>query len=192
MDGVVLYPADAVSTERLVEAAALHPGIVYLRTHRGSLPVIYTDKEAFAIGGSKVLRNSDADVGTIVAAGVTLHEALAAQEKLRADGIHLRVIDLYSIQPPDRQTLLLAAEQTRFFVTVEDHYPAGGIGETVQSVVAQTGVPVYSLCVRKRPMSGKPQELLDHEAISSAAIVRQVQEAMETPISGEDPSVIPR
>jgi transketolase len=179
VDGVVLYPADAVAAERLVEAAARHQGIVYLRTHRGGLPVIYNDEDAFAIGGSRVLRNSDADVGTIAAAGVTLHEALAAQEKLEADGIHLRVVDLYSVQPPDHQTLLVAAEQTRFLVTVEDHYPAGGIGETVQSVVARTGVPVYSLCVRKRPMSGKPQELLEYEEISSAAIIKQVQEALE-------------
>jgi transketolase len=180
VDGVVLYPADAVSAERLVEAAACHAGIVYLRTHRGGLPVIYNNEDAFAIGGSKVLGYSDDDVGTIVAAGVTLHEALAAQEKLRADGIHLRVIDLYSIQPPDRQTLLVAAEQTRFFVTVEDHYPAGGIGETVQGVLARTGAPVYSLCVRKRPMSGKPRELRDYEEISSAAIIKQVLEAMES------------
>ena len=179
LDGVVLYPSDAVSTERLVEAAARHQGIVYIRTHRGALPVIYGNGDTFAIGGSRVLRNSGADVGTIVAAGVTLHEALAAQETLQADGIYVRVIDLYSIQPPDRQTLLRSAAQTRFFITVEDHYPAGGLGETVRSVLARTPVPVYSLAVRKRPMSGSARDLLEYEEISKAAIIKKVSEALE-------------
>ena len=179
LDGVVLYPSDAVSTERLVEAAARHQGIVYIRTHRGALPVIYGNGDTFAIGGSRVLRSSGADVGTIVAAGVTLHEALAAQETLQADGIYVRVIDLYSIQPTDRQTLLRSAAQTRFFITVEDHFPAGGLGETVRSVLARTPVPVYSLAVRKRPMSGPARELLEYEEISRTAIVKKVREALE-------------
>ncbi|MEJ2039377.1 MAG: transketolase, partial [Desulfosarcinaceae bacterium] len=141
VDGVVLYPSDAVSTEKLVEAAARHRGIVYIRTHRGGMPVIYGNGETFTIGGSRVLGESAADIGTIVAAGVTLHEALAAQEMLKSDGIQVRVIDLYSVQPADEKSLLSAAGQTRFFVTVEDHYPAGGIGETVQSVVSRTWMP---------------------------------------------------
>jgi transketolase len=179
LDGVVLYPSDAVSTERLVEAAARHQGIVYIRTHRGALPVIYGSEDTFSIGGSRVLRSSGADVGTIVAAGVTLHEALAAQKTLQADDIFVRVIDLYSIQPPDRQTLLQSAAQTRFFITVEDHFPAGGLGEAVRSVLAQTPVPVYSLAVRKRPMSGPARDLLEYEEISRTAIIKKVRDAME-------------
>jgi transketolase len=125
------------------------------------------------------LRNSTSDLATVVAAGATLNEALAAYETLKKDGILIRVIDLYSIQPPDTQTLRLAAEQTRFVITVEDHYPAGGIGETVQSVLSGMGVPVYSLAVRKRPMSGKPEELMAYQEISKSAIIQKVRTALE-------------
>jgi transketolase len=179
LDAVVLYPSDAISTERLVEAAARHEGIVYIRTHRGGLPVIYDNDDTFHIGGARVLGEGDEDIGTIVAAGVTLHEALAAQQALRQDGIRVRVIDLYSIQPPDDQTLLRSAGQTRFFVTVEDHYPAGGIGETVCAVLSGVAIPIFCLAVRKRPMSGESQALLDYEEISQAAIVEKVREAVE-------------
>ncbi|RJQ71451.1 MAG: transketolase [Desulfobacteraceae bacterium] len=178
-DCVVLYPADAVSTERLVEAAAEHQGMVYIRTARGATPILYDPSERFAIGDSRVLRNSSSDVATVVAAGVTLYEALAAYETLKKDGILIRVIDLYSIQPPDTQTLRLAAEQTRFVITVEDHYPAGGIGETVQSVLSGMAVPVYTLAVRKRPMSGKPEELMAYEEISKSAIIQKVRTGLE-------------
>ena len=176
---VVLYPSDAISTERLVEAAAEHQGMVYIRTARGATPLLYTEEDKFAIGDSRVLRNSTSDLATVVAAGATLNEALAAYETLKKDGILIRVIDLYSIQPPDTQTLRLAAEQTRFVITVEDHYPAGGIGETVQSVLSGMGVPVYSLAVRKRPMSGKPEELMAYQEISKSAIIQKVRTALE-------------
>jgi len=179
LDGVVLYPSDAVSTERLVEAAARHDGIVYIRTHRGGLPVIYGQDDEFTIGGSRVWHESDQDVGTIVAAGVTLHEALAARATLKQDGISVRVIDLYGVQPIDAQTLLRSARQTRFFVTVEDHYSAGGIGEAVSAALSRTGTPVFRMAVRKPPMSGAPRALLDHEEISQTAIVRTVRDAVE-------------
>jgi transketolase len=178
-DCVVLYPSDAISTERLIEAAAEHQGMVYIRTARGASALLYDPEERFAIGDSRVLRNSTSDLATVVAAGVTLYEALAAYEVLKKDGILIRVIDLYSIQPPDTQTLRLAAEQTRFVITVEDHYPAGGIGETVQSVLSGMGVPVYSLAVRKRPMSGKPEELMAFQEISKSAIIQKVRTALE-------------
>lgn len=179
VDAVVLYPSDAVSTERLVEAAAEHRGMVYIRTTRGATPIIYNNADTFFIGGSRVLRRSEKDIATLVAAGVTLHEALDAYETLKKEGIHVRVIDLYSVQPPDAPTLRQAAAETGFIVTVEDHYPAGGIGETVSSTLADARVPIYSLAVRKRPMSGKPDELLAYEEISSAAIVNKIQVVME-------------
>jgi len=179
LDGVVLYPSDAVSTERLVEAAARHDGIVYIRTHRGGLPVIYGQDDEFAIGGSRVCHESAGDVGTIVAAGVTLHEALAARATLKQDGIYVRVIDLYSVQPIDAQTLLRSAGQTRFFVTVEDHYPAGGIGEAVSAALSRTATPVFRMAVTQRPMSGAPRALLDYEEISQTAIVKTVCDAVE-------------
>jgi transketolase len=176
LDSVVLYPCDAVSTEKLVEAAARHRGIVYLRTTRMSTPVIYGNEEEFAIGGSKVLRKSDNDVITVIAAGVTLHEALKAYDELKELGITIRIIDLYSIKPIDEATLREAAKTTNVIITVEDHYPEGGLGEAVRSAVTELAVPVYSLAVRKKPKSGKPEELLDYEEISHGSISRKVRE----------------
>ncbi len=173
--GVVLYPADAVATEKLVEEAARYPGIVYLRTTREATPVLYQNQEAFPIGGSKVLRRSDADRVAVVAAGITLFEALKAYEVLQGEGISLRVIDLYCIKPLDVATLTQAAAETQAVLTVEDHYPEGGLGEAVMSALATTPTPVYSLAVRKKPQSGTPQELLELEEISAAAIVRKVK-----------------
>jgi len=178
LDGVVLYPSDAVAAERLVEEAAKHRGIVYLRTTREDTPVIYRNDEVFRIGGSKVLRRNRRDVVTVVAAGITLHEALAAYEELKADGIPIGVIDLYSVKPLDVATLIEAARATGTIITVEDHYAEGGIGEAVRSALAGTGARVHSLAVRKLPRSGKPRELLDYEEISRTAIMRKVRELL--------------
>ena len=178
LDSVVLYPCDAVSTDALVREAALHKGIVYIRTTRMATPIVYGADEPFALGGSKVLRRSDRDVATVAAAGVTLHEALRAYEELEKQGIHIRVIDLYSVKPLDEATLRDAAHSTCSIITVEDHYPEGGIGEAVRSALASLPVPVYSLAVRKMPKSGAPEELIDYEQISQKAIVSKVKEVM--------------
>jgi transketolase len=179
LGSVVLYPADAVSTEKLVEALARHQGIGYLRTTRMGTPVIYGNAEEFAIGGSKVLRQSDGDLATVIAAGVTLFEALKAYDELKAAGIAIRVIDLYSIKPVDEATLKEAAAASKFLVTVEDHYPEGGLGEAVTAALATTPVPVYSLAVRRKPKSGKPAELLDYEEISQKSIVNLVKQVKQ-------------
>jgi transketolase len=175
LGSVVLYPSDAVSTEHLIEEAARHRGMVYIRTTRMETPIIYDANEVFVIGGSKVLRKSGRDVATVVAAGVTLHEALKAYEALQKQGILVRVIDLYSIKPLDEAMLRDAAKATGLIITVEDHYPEGGIGEAVRTALADVCVPVHSLAVRSKPKSGKPEELLDYEEISGSAIVRKVQ-----------------
>jgi transketolase len=175
LGSVVLYPADAVSTERLVEEAAQHRGIVYLRTTRAATPILYGPEEKFPIGGCKVLRTSGQDVATVVSAGITLFEALKACDELKKDGINIRVIDLYSIKPLDEAALQEAARQTKAIITVEDHYAEGGLGEAVASALAATPTPVYSLAVRRKPRSGKPQELLDYEEISQKAIVARVK-----------------
>jgi len=173
----VLYPSDAVSAERLVAAAAAHQGIVYLRTSRPPTPILYGADESFPVGGSKVLRESDADKVTVVAAGVTLHETLKAHEMLAADGIAIRVIDLYSIKPIDKKTLRGAAAEThKTLVTVEDHYPEGGLGDAVLDAVAADGVCVHKLAVTGMPRSGKPEELLERHGISANAIVQKVKE----------------
>lgn len=175
---VVLYPSDAVAAERLVEALAEHRGISYLRTTRMGTPVLYRNDEAFRIGGSKVLRSSSADAAAIVAAGITVHEALKAYEVLKNEDIMVRIIDLYSVKPVDAQTLLKAAEDTGVLLTVEDHVAEGGIGEAVRSALAESPVIVHSLAVRKLPRSGKPDQLLAYEGISRDAIVRRVRKSL--------------
>jgi len=175
LNSVVLYPADAVATERLVEEAARHRGIVYLRTTRAATPILYGPQEVFPLGGCKVLKQSGQDAVTVVAAGITLFEALKAYEELRQEGIHIRVIDLYSIKPLDEIALQEAARDTKAIITVEDHYAEGGLGEAVKSALAATPAPVYSLAVRRKPRSGQPQELLDFEDISQKAIVARVK-----------------
>lgn len=169
---VVLYPSDAVSMYRLVEAAAAHRGMVYLRAGRPKSPVLYSDKDTFAIGGSRVLRQSAQDRLTIVAAGITLFEALKAHDQLKASGIATRIIDLYSVAPIDRATLIESARATGGNVlTVEDHYAHGGIGDAVLSALASEAVRVHKLAVREIPHSGKPEELVDHFGIGARSIV---------------------
>jgi len=174
-DITVLYPCDGVSTERLLALAAYHPGPAYLRTSRPKTPVIYQNDEPFEIGGCKVLRESPNDVATVVAAGVTVFEALKAHDELQKAGIGIRVIDLYSVQPLDRSTVLASARQTRNrIVTVEDHYAAGGIGDAVAEAVGAEGITVSRLAVREIPRSGKPEEMLDKFGIGAADIVRVI------------------
>lgn len=171
----VLYPSDAVAAEHLVINAARHEGPVYIRTTRPKTPVIYDNAEAFPIGGLKIVRQSDTDVATVIGAGITLHEALAAYETLKKDGIHIRVIDLYSLQPIDANTLVAAGRETGRLITVEDHYPSGGIGDAVARAVAPAGLTITRLAVREIPRSGTPEELLDHYGISARHIVAAVR-----------------
>ena len=172
----VLYPCDAVSAERLVALAAYHPGPVYIRTSRPKTPVIYPNDETFAIGGLKVLRESGHDVATVVAAGVTVFEALKAYERLKATGTSIRVIDLYSLAPIDGEGLVAAGRATGgHLITVEDHYAAGGLGDAVAEAVAAAGLAVRRLAVREIPRSGKPDELLDRFGISANHIVEAVR-----------------
>jgi transketolase len=177
-DSVVLYPADAVSTEYIVKEAARHKGNVYIRTTRQDTPILYDVAEEFPIGGSKTLKQSENDVITLIGAGITLFEALAAAEELEREGIAVRVVDAYSIKPLDEQMLKKAAAETKAIITVEDHYPEGGIGEAIASVLAAEQVPVYSLAVRKMPKSGKPEELMEYEEINKEAIMKKVKEVM--------------
>ena len=173
---IVLYPCDAVSTERLVGLAAYRPGPAYIRTSRPKTPVIYSTDEVFTVGGLKVLRESANDVATVIGAGVTVFEALKAHDQLKASGTSIRVIDLYSVAPVDRSALVTAARATEgCLITVEDHYAAGGIGDAVAEAIADTGLTVHRLAVREIPRSGKPDELLDRYGISASHIVEAVR-----------------
>ncbi len=174
LGATVLYPSDAVSAERLTAEAGRTPGIVYIRTSRPKTPVIYANDERFPVGGSKTVRSSSKDAVTLVGAGVTLHEALAAHERLAQDGVAARVIDLYSLKPVDVATLQKAAAETRGFVTVEDHGLQGGLGEAVAAAVAGRA-PVEMLGVSEIPRSGTPAELMRHHGIDAEAIVAAVR-----------------
>lgn len=177
---VVLYPCDAVSAERLVEAAAAHDGMAYIRTSRPKTEVIYSSDDSFVIGGSRVLRESPSDQATVVAAGVTVFEALAAADQLRDEGIAIRVIDAYSVQPVDKSTLIQAGRATgRRVITVEDHYAAGGLGDAVSEAVSEAGIVVTRLAVREVPRSGGSAELLERYGISSSAICDAVRKHVD-------------
>ncbi len=179
----VLYPCDANQTAQLVVQMADRPGVVFLRTTREKTPVLYAPEQRFPIGGSVVLRRSERDAATIVAAGITLHEALRAQQQLAGEGIAARVIDAYSIKPIDAATLRQAARETGRLVTVEDHWPEGGLGEAVLAALA-TGEPVPPvrlLGVKAMPGSGTPEELLDAAGISARHIAHAVRELVGAP-----------
>jgi transketolase len=150
--------------------------MVYIRAGRPKCVVLYGPDEPFQIGGSKVLRKSTSDILTIVAAGVTLFEALKAHDTLKAAGIFVRIVDLYSIVPIDRTMLLENARATEGrILTVEDHYAHGGLGDAVLSAVGPEGIKVHKLAVRTIPHSGKPDELIDHFGIGARSIVEAAQ-----------------
>jgi len=174
----VLYPCDAVSTERLVVEMAAYHGLAYMRTSRPKTDVIYGPDERFPIGGSKVVRQSASDVATVVGVGITLFEALKAYDELKAQGINIRVIDAYSVQPIDTATLIAAGKATKgVIITVEDHYIAGGLGDAVSEAVAHAGLAVRRLAVRELPRSGQPTELIDRYGLSARHIVDAVKRA---------------
>ena len=174
----VLYPCDPNQTAQLVAEMAAHSGIVYMRTTREKTPVIYGPDEKFSIGGSKVIHQSPGDQVTVVAAGITLHEALKAYDELLNEGITIRVIDAYSVKPIDAETLLAAAQDTGKIVTVEDHWPEGGLGDAVLEVFTGSDDPlprVVKLAVQTMPGSGTPDELLEEAGINAHHIVQSVK-----------------
>ncbi len=177
----VLYPSDAASTAYLVREMAERSGIVYLRTTRGAYPVLYPSDEAFPIGGAKLVRSSPDDQVTLIGAGVTLHNCLAAADQLGQDGVRARVVDLYSVKPIDTGTLLAAAAATGGRIVVaEDHYPAGGIGSAVLEAFNDAGHPVHvkHLAVRGLPGSGTPQELMEAAGISAGQITQAARDIL--------------
>jgi transketolase len=176
----VFYPSDAISAERLTETMARRPGINYLRTSRPKTPILYSKDEKFPIPGFKVLRQSAQDRATVIAAGITVHEALKAADELKGQGTAIRVIDLYCVKPIDGKAIAeqLAATGGRL-ITVEDHWPEGGVGEAVLSALAGAGAaPTKSrlLAVNGMPHSGKPEELIDAFGISAKHIAAAVRE----------------
>ena len=175
---IVFYPSDAVSTHALVQTMANYrTGISYMRTTRAATPVLYQADEQFPIGGCKVLRQATSDVACIIAAGITLHEALKAYALLAQEGVSITVIDLYSIKPLDEQTIMTSARAAgNRIITVEDHYLEGGLGQAVAYAVRNTDITIECLSVTALPRSGTPEELLAWAHIDAAAIVSKVKE----------------
>jgi len=171
-ESVVLYPCDAVSAEKCAWLLAIHKGIGYVRTTRSKTPVIYGNNEHFRIGGSKIVRRSFRDKALIIAAGITVHEAIKAADELRKQKIFARVIDAYSIKPLDES--IRSAAKGRKVIVVEDHYPEGGLGEAVASL----GIPITHLCIKDIPRSGKPETLLHAYKIDAEAIIKAVKKAL--------------
>jgi transketolase len=176
----VLYPSCATAAADLTREMADRPGISYLRTTREKTPVLYGPDERFPIGGSKVLRRSGADVAAVLAAGITLHEALRAHDALRAKGLSVRVVDVYSVKPIDAATVEACARECGGrLVVVEDHFPEGGLGDAVAEVFAGRPAPAITrLAVRGMPGSGTPRELLDAAGIGADAIAEAVRRAV--------------
>lgn len=176
----VFYPSDAVSTEYAVELAANTKGICFIRSSRPNTPVLYENNEVFQVGKSKVVRSNEADKVLLIGAGVTLHEAVKAADELAKAGIHARVIDPFTIKPLDSQILEHAKAVGGRVVTVEDHYPEGGIGEAVSSLVSlDKNILVKKLAVKSIPRSGPPTVLMEKFEIDSKAIVRAVNEILK-------------
>ncbi|MCL5797647.1 MAG: transketolase [Patescibacteria group bacterium] len=196
LGSVVLQPADAVSATKLMQEMIEKPGIAYIRVARPGTAIVYGNDEKFEIGGSKVhyLKNKEpfapAQEGAqgkqktnnkviIAATGITLYEALKAQEELAKEGIEAVVVDCYSVKPIDQKTLVSLAQSITNIITVEDHWFEGGLGDAVLNVFTQTPfVKVYKLAVTKLPHSGKPAELLDFEGISAQEITKKVREVL--------------
>ena len=179
----VVYPSDPNQTAKLTAEMAAHDGIVYMRTTREKTPVIYGPDEEFPIGGSKVVRKSDKDRLTVVAAGITLHEALKAYDQLQSQRVNIRVIDAYSVKPMDEETLLTAVQEAgNKILVVEDHWPEGGLGDAVLEVFTERDGPlpqVVKLAVQSMPGSGTPAELLESAGISAHGIVEAVNALLQ-------------
>src|SRR5437588_440280 len=179
----VVYPSDPNQTARLVALMAEHNGVVYMRTTREKTPVLYSPDEEFTIGGSKVVRQSENDRLTVVAAGITLHEALKAYDQLKSQRVTIRVIDAYSVKPMDEETLLAAAaEAGDKFIVVEDHWPEGGLGDAVLEVFTHRDGPlpqIVKLAVQSMPGSGTADQLMEEAGISAHSIVEAVNALLQ-------------
>ncbi|MDI6699235.1 MAG: transketolase [Candidatus Saccharicenans sp.] len=174
-DCLVFYPSDAVSAEKCVREAARYRGLVYIRTTRPATPILYPPDEEFPAGGAKVLRKSETDAVTVIAAGVTVHEALKAYEQLKKEGLNIRIIDAYSVKPIDEETIVQSVSDTGGRVVVaEDHFEQGGLGTAVALAIPEKKFWKH-LCVRELPRSGRPEELLARYGIDAAAIAAAVK-----------------
>ncbi|MBI2091564.1 MAG: transketolase [Deltaproteobacteria bacterium] len=172
----ILYPADAYSTRACTELIANSANISYLRTTRQKTPVIYAINDKFEIGGSKTVKKSSKDLVTIIAAGITVHNAIAAYEELKRDGVLVRILDAYSVKPIDEKGINAAISETSDrAIIVEDHFEAGGLGDAVRAAI-KGDAKIIHLAVREIPRSGKPEELMEKYGIGKESIIKAVKD----------------
>lgn len=174
-DSTVVYPSDYVSTLKLLTEMSNREGVNYMRTTRADTQQIYSKDEEFYIGGSKTVKESKEDRITVIGCGITLFEALKAYEYFYQNDINLRIIDLYSIKPLDKDCIVKACQETDALIIVEDHYLEGGVYEAIcgSGVVSK---PIYSLAVKKMPRSGRPEELIAYEQIGTQSIISLIKD----------------
>lgn len=178
LKSTVFYPSDAVSTLKLVNLMCLTNGLFYLRTTRGKTPILYSPYDEFKIGGSKIIYESKQDKAVVFAAGITVHQAIEAYNRLKKEGVNICVVDLYSVKPIDKKTINALTLKIKNIIVVEDHYPCGGLGEAVLSSLSSNTSKEYNfrhLCVNKLPMSGTCKELLEYEGINADSITGAVK-----------------
>ena len=178
---VVLQPCDAVSTAQLVPQMIAHDGFAYMRTLRPKTPLLYKNEDSFNIGGSKVLRQSDNDLLTIAATGITVFEALKAADELQKENISIRVVDCYSIHPIDAATLKKCISETnqKILITVEDHFEHGGFGDFAAAALSDQQGQIIKMAVQKISQSGTMDELLNDAGINSSHIVAKVKSVLK-------------
>lgn len=176
-DTVIMHPCDAVSTAKILPSLISHKGISYLRTLRPKTPVIYEMNEEFAIGGSRIIRQAQDDLLTVVACGITVPEALKAYEELKKENIFIRVVDCYCVKPVDKETLLRCIGETKnkTVITVEDHFEHGGLGDFVLSAISKSGAAIEKMAVKEISKSGTKDELLDFAGINAKHIIKKVK-----------------
>jgi len=173
-NSTVFYPSDPVSAENAVVAAANTQGICFIRTSRPGTVCVYDNNEKFEVGQHKVVK--DGNYVMVIGAGVTLHEAIKAQEKL-AGKANLKIVDLFTIKPLNADWLAQQAAQCNDrVIVVEDHYPEGGIGSAIAQAFMSNNhhINMKHLCVKSIPRSGPPAALMAMFKIDADAIVEAV------------------
>ncbi|MCC7201892.1 MAG: transketolase family protein [Nitrospirae bacterium] len=176
---VVLVPADELSTMALVKLAAQHKGPVYMRTGRPKAPVIYQQGTDFKIGRANIVREG-IDV-TVIANGLMVQEAVEAACACSERGIDVRVIDMHTVKPIDKDVIVQSAQTTGAIVTAEEHLLAGGLGAAVAQVVSeQCPVPMGFVGVNDTyAESGTPDELFRKYGLTADNIVRKIEEVLK-------------
>jgi transketolase len=178
-NSLVLYPSDAVSTDYAVQLAVNYRGIVYIKGGRANHPIIYKNDEEFGIGKAKIIKSSDKDVLTIVSGGPTLFEALKVHERLASEGVHVRVVDIFSVKPIDKETLIKCAKETGIIYVVEDQYAEGGIADSVSSALRLDNCKIYQRAVTEVPRSGTPEELYQKFGLSADKQYEEVRNILK-------------